>query len=501
MITPLLLLAAALAAPKPAATPVPAAEGWDRAFEITQVATPAGIDDQVGALAFLEDGRLAAAFHRGEVFIREADGGWRQFAEGLHEPLGLLPDGQGALLVMQRPELTRLEDSDGDGKADRYRTVFDGFGLTGNYHEFAFGPARGPDGALYIALNLASSGAGVAKEIRGPWSDIGKASRAQLTAGMTKGAGRMYARVPYRGCVLRIADGGRGKSEVFASGFRSPNGIGFDAQGRLLVNDNQGDWRGSSPLQVVTKGSFNGHPASLVWSPGWDKGDPSNLAVAELDQLRHPPGGIFIQGDLSNSPTQPAVFSAAWGALAGQVVFGEMNAARLVRFVGEDIKGVHQGALIPFLDTKTLRNGNHRLAFAPDGALHVGKTHLSWAGNNGIVRIPAPKSLPPLIEAVRLTTTGFEVRFTTPIDKEGFQPTLRSFRYHYHSAYGSPKIDEAALEVAGQVFSPDRRGVTITLREPIREGFVHEIKLAGTKSADGRDLLGPVAYYQVVKKR
>ena len=182
---------------------------------------------------------------------------------------------------------------------------------------------------------------------------------------------------------------------------------------------NQGDWRGSSPLQVVTKGSFNGHPASLVWTAGWNQGDPLALPVETLEKLRVQPAGIFIQGELSNSPTQPAVFPKSWGALAGQVVFGEMNASRLVRFVGEDIGGVHQGAMIPFLDTKTLRNGNHRLAFAPDGALHVGKTHLSWAGNNGIMRIEAPKSLPPLIESVHLLAKGFEVRFTTPIAFEG----------------------------------------------------------------------------------
>ena len=269
MITSLLLLAALGAAPAPtAAKPAPAKpaparaalpkvdpEAWDKAFPLTKVPTPAGVDDQVGGLAFLEDGRLAVAFHRGEVFIRQADGTWRQFAEGLHEPLGLLPDGKGALLVMQRPELTRLVDSDGDGKADRYQTVWDGFGMSGNYHEFAFGPARGPDGALYVSLNLASSGAGVFKEIRGAWSEIGKATREQLTAGKTGAAGRMYSRVPYRGCVMRLADDGRGPAELYATGFRSPDGIGFDAAGRLLVNDNQGDWRGSSPLQVVTKGS------------------------------------------------------------------------------------------------------------------------------------------------------------------------------------------------------------------------------------------------------
>lgn len=502
MIAALLLLAATTAAPAPKPAAPAAKDGWAEAFAISKVALPEGLDDQVGGLTFLEDGRLAVAFHRGEVFVRQADGAWRQFAEGLHEPLGLLADGPGALVVMQRPELTRLEDLDGDGRADRYRTVWDGFGMSGNYHEFAFGPARGPDGALYVALNLASSGDGVFPEVRGEWSAIGKADRLQMTSGKgfaAKLAGRMYSRVPYRGCVMRIADGGRGPAELFATGFRSPDGIGFDAQGRLLVNDNQGDWRGSSPLQIVTKGSFNGHPASLVWRPGWDQGDPLDLPVPELEKLRTPPGGVFVHGNLANSPTQPAVFPAAWGALAGQVVFGEMNAARLVRFVGEDVGGVHQGAMLPFLDTKALRNGNHRLAFAPDGALHVGKTHLSWAGNNGIVRIAAPSSLPPLIETVRLKAAGFEVRLTEPLDRSSLRPALRSYRYKYHVSYGSPKTDE--LELASD-WSLSADGKVLTLAaEGIREGFVHEINLAGAKTAEGRDLLGPVAYYQVVRKQ
>ena len=505
MIIPLLFLSATIAAPNPPtaakSSAVPAKDGWAEAFALSQVEVPAGIDDQVGGLAFLDDGRLAVAFHRGEVFIRQTDGSWKQFAEGLHEPLGLLPDGKGALIVMQRPELTRLEDTNNDGKADRYRTLWDDFGMTGNYHEFAFGPARGPDGALYVALNLASSGAGVFKEIRGTWSEIGQASRQQLMSGQTKTAGRMYSRVPYRGCIMRIADGGRGAAELYATGFRSPNGIGFDAQGRLLVNDNQGDWRGSSPLQVVTKGSFNGHPASLVWTPGWDKGDPLALPVDELEKRRQAPGGVFIQGELSNSPTQPAVFPKSWGALAGQVVFGEMNAARLVRFVGEDIGGVHQGAMIPFLDTKALRNGNHRLAFAPDGALHVGKTHLSWAGNNGIVRIEAPKALPALIESVHLTATGFEVRFTEAIDLASYQVSLRRFRYLYHVRYGSPKTDEAPLLVRSNILSKDRRTMAIELGEPIREGFIHELSFPGIRSAAGEEILGPIAYYQVVKSQ
>jgi len=154
--------------------------------------------------------------------------------------------------------------------------------------------------------------------------------------------------------------------------------------------------------------------------------------------------------------------------------------------------------MLPFLDTKTLRNGNHRLAFAPDGALHVGKTHLSWAGNNGIVRVAAPTSLPPLIETVRLRPAGFEVRFTAALDRSTLAPALRSFRYKYHVAYGSPKVDEEVLTSAWSL-SADGKVLTLPLAE-IREGFIHEIKLPGAKTPDGRDLLGPVAYYQVVRK-
>jgi len=495
----MILFALTLFAAAPKAAP---ADAWAEAMPITKVETPAKLDDQVGGMTFLDDGRLAVAFHRGEVFIREKDGTWNQFAEGLHEPLGIIQDGKNALIVMQRPELTRLEDTTGKGKANVYRTLWDGFGMSGNYHEFAFGPARGPDGALYVALNLASAGDGVFKEIRGTWSEIGKANREQMTAGKGfKGAlaGRMYSRVPYRGCVMRIPNDGKGPAELYATGFRSPDGIGFDADGRLMVNDNQGDWRGSSPLHFVTKGSFNGHPASLVWTPGWNQGDPLELPIETLEKMRSQPGGIFIHVDLSNSPTQPAVFPAQWGPLAKQVVFGEMNVARLVRFAGEEVQGVYQGAMFPFLDTKELRNGNHRLAFSPEGALLVGKTHLSWAGNNGIVQINAPQKLPLLIERVHLLKQGFEVHFTEPVNGDTLQPIVKRFRYKYHAIYGSPKIDTDDLPTTPSL-SADGRTLTLPLTE-IREGFIHEIRFAKTACGqDGRPLLGPVAYYQVVKQ-
>ena len=76
---------------------------------------------------------------------------YHRFASSLHEPLGLLLH-QGDLYTAQRTELTRLQDLDGDQVADSYLTVAKGWGVTGNYHEYAFGPERDGDGNLWVTL-------------------------------------------------------------------------------------------------------------------------------------------------------------------------------------------------------------------------------------------------------------------------------------------------------------------------------------------------------------
>ena len=58
----------------------------------------------------------------------------------------------------------------------------------------------------------------------------------------------------------------------------------------------------------------------------------------------------------------------------------EKDLKRLLRFIPDKVNGTVQGTLIPFLDGNDLGNGNNRLAFDKDGALWVGKTHLSWGG-------------------------------------------------------------------------------------------------------------------------
>ena len=94
----------------------------------------------------------------------------------------------------------------------------------------------------------------------------------------------MFSVVPYRGWVMQLTPDG--KLHPFASGFRSPNGIGFDLNGNLFVTDNQSDWVPTGSLYHVRKDNFYGHPASLVWKKEWKNRDPFNAPIPELDKMR-----------------------------------------------------------------------------------------------------------------------------------------------------------------------------------------------------------------------
>ncbi len=456
-------------------------------YKVAKPPMPPGVNPQIGAVSVLANGRIATAFHHGEIGIfNPKDNSWTIFAEGLHEPLGLIEETDGSLLVMQRPELTRLRDTDADGVADQFDSLWAGFGMTGNYHEFAFGPARGPNGKLYV--------------IRGDWSPAGL-PRAEFyknwkTAGPK--AGRMYSRVPWRGWVMEI-DPQSGTATPFASGFRSPDGIGFDAAGNLLVSDNQGDWRGTSELHVVQRDGFYGHPASLVWRKDWDGSDPLKTPTPRLDALRTPAAIWFPQNIYANSPTQPLVIpkSAAWGPFGGQTLIGEMNSPRLLRLLMEQIDGVWQGACINLAEIKTLKGGMHRLAFSGD-TLWIGRTHLSWAGGEGLATFE-PRKIPFDPLDIHVTPRGFNVSFTEPLAAGAADPAMWSiehYTYAYHVTYGSPQLGKTVDVPLKVTLSKDRKNAEIELSE-LQRDFIYDIRMEKVVSETGLAPLNPHLAYTV----
>jgi glucose/arabinose dehydrogenase len=466
------------------------AQKINQSYRVENIPMPDGLTAETGAIEFLPDGRLVASFTRGEVMTYNTlTKEWKLFAEGLHDPLGILVISNSELLIMQRPELTRIKDTDGDGLADLYEKVTDDFGLSGNYHEFNYGPVKDTNGNLFIALNSSSGGGDIRAEVRGQINPLGRDYTVK---------GQMFSNVPYRGWMMKLKKDG--KLMPFASGFRSPNGIGFDLEGNLFATDNQGDWIGTSPLHHVQEGKFYGHPGSLVWQSGWNRGNPFLLALSTLDSMRTRGAVLFPHGIIANSPTQPLCdnTSGKFGPFSGQLLIGEMNKERIVRVMLERVGGELQGACIPFFEGNGLRKGNNRMVFAPDGSLWIGQNSHGWLGDQGIQRIVYTGKSPADIYTMNLTDKGFDLTFTEPLDlsaatnSENFK--FRHYYYKYHSKYGSDQFDVQNVPVTSITISKDRKKVSLIL-SALKTGYVYELSLGDIKTATGDSLNNKLICY------
>jgi glucose/arabinose dehydrogenase len=457
-------------------------EGTEGSYRVESISMPKGLTAVTGAIGFLPGGRLIACFLRGEVMTYNPQTKeWALFANGLQEPLGMHVISDSEIIVMQRPELTRIKDTDGDGHADLFETVTDAFGISGNYHEFNYGPLKDKQGNLFIGLNTSSTNGNIRKEVRG-----------RLDTFTMKQKGQMFSPVPFRGWVMKLTP--QGNLIPFASGLRSPNGLAFDIAGNLFATENQGDWVGTSALYHLVEGGFYGHPASLVWRANWNRGIPYELPVAELDKMRTKASVLFPHGIMANSPTQPLCDATRgkFGPFAGQFFVGEMNQARIIRVMLEEIDGALQGACIPFITGHGLRKGNNRLVFAPDGSLWVGQAQAQgWTGDEGIQRIVFTGKPPVDIQNMHLTATGFELSFTEPVnegalaDKNNY--SFRRYFYEYHKKYGSDQFGVQAVPVTHIKVYPGGRKVSVTL-ESMKPGYVYELTLANIKTRTGRPL-------------
>lgn len=470
------------------------AQKINESYRVETIPMPDGLTSETGAVEFLPDGRLVACFTRGEVMTYDpGTKKWKLFAEGLHDPLGILVISNSELLIMQRPELTRVKDSDGDGSADLYEKVTDDFGISGNYHEFNYGPVKDKDGNLFIALNSSSGAGNIRPEVRGEINPLGRENGSK---------GQMFSNVPYRGWVMKLSPDGN--LQPFASGFRSPNGLGFDLEGNLFATDNQGDWIGTSPLHHVQEGKFYGHPGSLVWQKGWNRGNPFLLPLPVLDSMRTRGAVLFPHGIMANSPTQPLcdITGGKFGPFSGQLLVGEMNRERIVRVMLERVGGEFQGACIPFFDSNGLRKGNNRLVFGPDGSLWIGQNSHGWLGDEGIQRIVFTGKQPADIYSMNLTEKGFDLTFTEPLDvtaaTDAANFTFRHYFYKYHNKYGSDQFDVQNVPVTDVKISNDQKRISLTLAA-LKPGYVYELNLGDIKTSNGDELVNKLICYTLNK--
>lgn len=480
----------------------------DAHYKIVKVSSPEGTLLEVGGLAMLPNGQLAISTRRGDVFLVENPTSnqpfWRKYASGLHEVLGLVYH-EGSLYCAQRSELTRLADTDKDGYADLFETVY-AWPVSGHYHEYSFGPKVSPDGHFFVTGNVAF---GDEEWWRGE------------------------SRVPWRGWTMKISP--EGEMEPWATGMRSPAGLGF-IDGEFFYTDNQGDWIGSGGLWHVKKGSFTGHPAGLRWTdkenspldltseqvyaevdPRKER-DPQGRAIKpenvmngryktvwdlkEKHDAYQPPAVWLPHGVLgiSNSDIQ-VIPEGAFGPFAGQVLVGDQGQSKIMRIFLEKINGEYQGAAWDF--RSGFKSGVLRMAWAEDGSLFVGETNRGWGSagdaNEGLQRLIYTGRVPFEMHEVQARPDGFEITFTRPIDPESARD-LASYRagsyiYKYHPVYGSPPVDMRDHDIRGVRVADDGMSVRIVL-DTLARHYVHRLTLLGIRSADdGQPLLHRDVYY------
>ena len=207
-------------------------------------------------------------------------------------PVGAVIDGRGRLLVIEshthfRPEgyegpehdrLRIVEDTDGDGRADRFRTFLDGM-------RFAMGVRRGPDDWIYVVTrsevfrvrdtdedDVADAREPIARletKERYPHNGLGGLAfdgRGRLLFGLGEKLGAAYRLVAADGSswsgggeggsVFRCSPTGGGL-ERLATGFWNPFGLCTDPAGRLFAVDNDPDSRPPCRLlNVVPTGDY-----------------------------------------------------------------------------------------------------------------------------------------------------------------------------------------------------------------------------------------------------
>jgi hypothetical protein len=451
-------------------------------YNIVNIPIPAETVIEAGAFAKLPDGRMAVGTRRGEIYLIDGvdaakpNPTFHRFASGLDEIFGLVWQDD-SFRVTQSCELTRVSDSNGDGVADRFETISDAWGYA-NYHEYAFGSELDAEGNQYVALGLSAS---------------------------------YYSNALNRGFIMKIA--ADGSTTAFASGLRSPGGIGADEHNALFYIESQGPWNCSCSLKAVSQNSFHGHPASFHWydqspelGPRPETPESGTRIVTEKEHVKQlvPYAVVFPYIRMGRSITAFDVnqTQGKFGPFENQMFLGDFTQSIVMRATTEQVNGVWQGACYPFREG--LSTGILDVEFTPGGKLLCGGTNRGWPVRGikpfALERLEWTGKMPFEIDRITIQPEGFQVSFTKPVDSAtGNLPesyVVSAFTHPYHAGYGGPEIEQHSPGVSAVAIAADGMSATLTL-EKLRQGFVYELDLESLRSRDGEKLLHRNAFYTV----
>ncbi|WP_428656404.1 c-type cytochrome [Runella sp.] len=417
---------------------------------------------RVGAIAFKPDGRLLVTTwdEVGGVYLLDgvATGDTnkitvKRIASGLAEPLGIEVV-NGDIYVLQKHELTKLIDTDGDDIIDEYRAVCNSWGVTADFHEFAFGLVY-KEGFFYVTLSMAMRL---------------KPDEKQL---------------PDRGRTLKIAPDGSFESVNY--GLRTPNGIGLGVDNELFVTDNQGQWLPGNKFIHIKKGDYHG----MAW--GW--------LSEEAAPPMTPPAIWLPEHEIGNSPSEPVLVKD--GPYKGQMLHGDVTYGGIQRDFLEKINGEYQGAVFRF--SQGFEAGVNRLRWGPDGALYVGEVGMvgggwSWKDRvRGLQKLKYNGKSTFEMLAVRAKPQGFEIEFTEPLKAgQKLKPTdflIQQWWYLPTKNYGGPKMDLTTMSISQLTVSKDRTRIVLEIPNLKKEHVVYFRLPDALKSSSSQSLWSSETWY------
>lgn len=277
---------------------------------------------------------------------------------------GILKHGDD-LYVGIAPDLWKIKDNDGDGKADEKKSLSHGYGAHVGFTGHGMsGIEVGPEGKIYWQIG-----------------DIG-----------FNGTGPDGKKWEYPNCGVIVRANPDGSDfEVFAYGNRNTHEFVFDEYGNLISVDNDGDHPGESERLVYV---VNG--ADIGWRINWQFGkyrDPDNNTYKVwMDEKLYVPRfegqAAYILPPIANYINGPTGMLYNPGTALGPEW---KNTFFIGEFVGNPAQsGIHafklekKGASFIMSETKKILGGvlATGIDFGPDGALYLADWIDGWGTKN-----------------------------------------------------------------------------------------------------------------------